>query len=45
MNRMKCYVKRDGMWVQVYPQDTWMDWVRYGAAFCLFAATVGIWLW
>ena len=41
---MKAYVMIDGMWVQVYPADTWHSWVLYGVAFVLVCATVGIWL-
>ena len=42
--KAKAYVKVDGMWVQVYPVDTWQSWVLYSAAFLAFCATVGIWL-
>ena len=38
----KQYVKIDGKWVRVYPADTWLSWVSYGAAFVLVCATVGI---
>jgi len=42
--KAKTYVMIDGMWVQVYPADTWKSWVAYGVAFLLVCATVGIWL-
>jgi hypothetical protein len=44
MLKAKAYVMIDGMWVQVYPADSWQSWVGYGVAFLLVCATVGIWL-
>ena len=42
MFKAKAYVFIGGMWVQVYPVDTWVGWACYGAAFVLFCATIGI---
>lgn len=42
MLKAKAYVMIDGIWVQVYPADTWLSWLRYGVAFLLVCATVGI---
>jgi len=39
----KQYVKVNGAWVQVYPVDTWHDWVWYGIAIVL-VAIIGIWM-
>jgi hypothetical protein len=44
MLKAKAYVMIDGLWVQVYPADTWQSWAGYGAAFALLCVTIGIWL-
>ena len=44
MLKAKAYVMIGGLWVQVYPADTWLSWVGYGTAFALFYVTIGIWL-
>ena len=42
MLKTKAYVMIEGLWVRVYPADTWLSWVGYGTAFALVCATVGI---
>jgi hypothetical protein len=44
MLKGKAYVMIDGVWVRVYPADSWKSWVGYGVAFLLACVAVGVWL-
>ena len=41
---IKCYVKRDGMWVRVFETHGWYDIVCWACAFVMIG-TVGILVW